>query len=221
MSTLAAVSIVLSALLIGTGLHAQEIRPEEPVQAPAPDPRDFPEGIAEIEDELVVRTNAIRRDDGVPPLVVDPTLARLAREHSCRMARQDFFSHTEPAEGDLPSRLRAAGTPFEMVGENIAQTSDTDQPLEAAIQGWMQSPGHRANILQPGFTRTGAGVCRSGPAYFFTQIFLRSGGAWRLEPRSRSSTRAGASTRDSVSRSPSPGRILRSLGALHRRLEAL
>jgi uncharacterized protein YkwD len=178
MLMMAVATAVASLLLAGSGLQAQESRPpEEPTRVPAPGRADIPTGVAEMEQQVVDRTNAIRRDDGVAPLALDATLARLAREHSCRMAGQQFFAHGEPAGGDLPARLRAAGASFEMAGENIARTTDANDPVEAAIQGWMKSQGHRTNILQPAFTRTGVGVCREGPIYFFTQIFLRSGGA--------------------------------------------
>ena len=85
------------------------------------------------------------------------------------------------ADGTTVSdRLRAAGKTFIAIGENLASSTATREPVEAAMDGWMKSPGHRENILRPDFTDTGVGVCHDGATYYFTQLFLRPGRARRV-----------------------------------------
>jgi uncharacterized protein YkwD len=169
--------VLTASLLAGVAPLAGAAPSEERGRVPGSSADAVAAKVAAMERDVLDRTNGIRRDRGLRALGADPTLSRLAREHSCDMAREDLLSHTTPAGGDLLARLRAAGTPFEMVGENVAQTSGVDRPVATVIQGWMDSPGHRRNILQPDFTHTGAGACRGDGGYFFTQIFTRARGA--------------------------------------------
>jgi uncharacterized protein YkwD len=129
--------------------------------------------LAQIERDIAEQVNRIREEKQLGRLTTDPALSELARAHSCRMAREGSFGHVGPAEMSVPARLRATGKTYEIVGENVAKTIDVERPVEAAMQGWMNSPGHRANILRAGFTHTGVGACVQEGAYFFTQIFLR------------------------------------------------
>lgn len=134
----------------------------------APEPE-----VATMERQVVERVNEIRREHGAQPLEVDRELARIARDYSCRMARQEFFAHEAPDGGGIGGRLRAARKPFRAVGENLARNLNAPDPVDAAFGGWMQSEGHRKNILRQSFTETGVGICRSERGYHFTQIFLR------------------------------------------------
>ena len=129
--------------------------------------------IAAIEREIVQRINDIRREQGLQPLEVDQELARVAHDYSCRMARQDFFSHIGPDGETVADRVREAGKEYRLVGENLARNTNAREPAEVAVQGWMDSPRHRENILRPGFIETGVGVCREGARYYFTQVFLQ------------------------------------------------
>jgi uncharacterized protein YkwD len=88
------------------------------------------------------------------------------------MAEKDFFAHVSPAGENVADRVREAGHPYVLVGENLAMMTNAPQPAQIAVQGWMESPGHRENILRRGFTETGVGVCREGRTYYFTQIFM-------------------------------------------------
>jgi uncharacterized protein YkwD len=134
------------------------------------------EGAARIdrmEQEVVRRVNAVRRQHGRAPLERDRALARTARDYSCRMAAHRFFSHQPPDGSTLADRIRAAGKPYEVVGENLAMNVDVADPVAAAVQGWMKSRTHRDNILRREFTETGVGICRRDGSYYFTQLFLR------------------------------------------------
>lgn len=125
--------------------------------------------LARTVDEVVVLTNRERAGAGLPPLAVDPHLAGAAQAYSTDMAVRAFYSHTSP-EGTQPwDRAAAAGSTRRSIGENIAcgQRSAAE-----VVEGWMNSPGHRANILKPGFTHIGIGFAGGGPAgTYWTQLF--------------------------------------------------
>ncbi|NEA98292.1 CAP domain-containing protein [Streptomyces sp. SID13726] len=125
--------------------------------------------LARTVDEVVRLTNRERTGAGLPPLAVDPLLARAAQGYSTDMAVRAFYSHTSP-EGSQPwDRASAAGSTRRMIGENIARGQRS--PAEV-VEGWMNSPGHRANILKPDFTHIGIGFAGGGPAgTYWTQMF--------------------------------------------------
>ena len=132
---------------------------------------------SDAEIAVVRHVNAVRAEHMRPPLRVDPELARIAREYSCALLGRGALSHTGTDGTTVSDRIRAAGKTFLAVGENLASSTDTREPVAAAIKGWMNSAGHRENILRPDFTDTGAGVCHDGTTYYFTQLFLRPGRA--------------------------------------------
>jgi uncharacterized protein YkwD len=136
-------------------------------------PAGVPAEIAALEREVVERINAIRRERGLSALQANATLAQVARDYSCLMARRDFFSHTGPDGSTVADRVREVGVEYRLVGENLARNTNARQPVELAVQGWMDSEGHRENILRAAFTETGVGICREGDRYYFTQIFLQ------------------------------------------------
>lgn len=128
-----------------------------------------PAELARTIDEVVALTNRERAGAGLPPLHADPPLARAAQAYSTDMAVRAFYSHTSP-EGTQPwDRAAAAGSTRRSIGENIAcgQRSAAE-----VVEGWMNSPGHRANILKPDFTHIGIGFAGGGPAgTYWTQLF--------------------------------------------------
>ena len=109
------------------------------------------------EAELLRLVNAERAQAGLDPVTLDPELAAIGREHSEEMFRLGYFAHTSPVEGDPGARLEAADVLYLVSGENLAFAPT----VEIAHAGLMNSPGHRANILNPAFTRLGVGVVRS------------------------------------------------------------
>ena len=136
-------------------------------------PAQTSSAIAASEQEVVRRINAIRRERGLQPLATNDALGQIARDYSCLMAREDFFSHTSPTNGIVADRVREANIAYRQVGENLARNTNATDPVVVAVQGWMDSPGHRENILRESFTETGVGICREGSRYYFTQIFLQ------------------------------------------------
>ena len=125
-----------------------------------------------VERAVLDAVNDTRRSGGLEPLQSDEALARIARDHSCAMARRGFFDHKSPDGETMGDRIRKAGTRYASVAENIARI-DGPEPAGRAVAGWLKSPGHRKNIMTPGFTQSGVGACRAGRAVYFTQLFLR------------------------------------------------
>ncbi|MCA1567194.1 MAG: CAP domain-containing protein [Acidobacteria bacterium] len=118
--------------------------------------------------------NAQRRARGESSLVWDAELTRMARLHSENMARQNFFDHIDPQGQNMTMRARACGVcGWSAIAENIAYNSGYDDPAGFAVERWMTSSKHRANLLRQGFTHSGVGVARAADGrVFFTQVFV-------------------------------------------------
>ncbi len=144
--------------------------------APLPPAAPFSESEApsleRLEEAVLKEVNRVRQEHGLAPLAYDTRLARLAREHSRAMHEYEFFDHVDPQGRDVAARARAAGIEYRRIGENIAFNEGITYPIAAAVEGWLASPGHRANILNAHFQRTGVGIWRENQSYYFTQIFL-------------------------------------------------
>lgn len=119
--------------------------------------------------EVTDLTNRERARAGLPPLAGDALLTRAAQAHSTDMVVRAFYSHTGP-DGSRPwDRAAAAGSTRRTIGENIA--CGQRSPAEV-VDGWMNSPGHRANILKREFTHIGIGFAGGGKAgTYWTQLF--------------------------------------------------
>jgi uncharacterized protein YkwD len=136
----------------------------------APSPAAAP--ASEYESWVHWAVNEERRRAGLQSLAWDDRLAEQARAHSRRMVERGFFEHRDPELGDLGARLKRARIRCFTCAENIFQQQGHLNPPAVAVENWMKSPGHRANILTPAFTRTGVGVAvRRDGTHFFTQIF--------------------------------------------------
>jgi uncharacterized membrane protein required for colicin V production len=101
--------------------------------------------------------NQEREKVGLAPLKADPALTAVARAHSEEMFQLGYFSHQSPTAGDPAARLTKADVQFVLMGENIAWAPT----VAIAHEGLMNSPGHRANILNAAFSRVGIGIIRS------------------------------------------------------------
>ncbi|MFJ5274182.1 CAP domain-containing protein [Streptomyces sp. NPDC088358] len=127
------------------------------------------DGLARTSREVVALTNAERAGEGLPPLLADTPLTTAAQAHSDDMVARAFYSHTSP-DGRRPwDRAAAAGSARRTIGENIACGQRSPDEV---VRGWMNSPGHRANILKPDFTHIGIGLAGGGDAgTYWTQLF--------------------------------------------------
>jgi uncharacterized protein YkwD len=139
-----------------------------------------------IEARVFEQVNALRERRGVRPLAADAALAQAARDHSCDMARAGRLSH-RLAAGGIAERMKRSGQAFARVGENIAAVPGAGT-VARAMQSWLESPPHRDNMLRPEFSRSGVGACRTGGAYYLTQIFVEPAESGGLGSRRASST---------------------------------
>ena len=132
---------------------------------------DVPGGLSAVDARILELTNAARASAGCPALTIDNRLAAASLVHGQNMARLGFFSHTG-ADGTQPwDRALAAGYDYRSIGENIAAGYST---ADAAFTGWMNSAGHRANILNCSYRNVGLSyVAAPGSqwGYYWGQLF--------------------------------------------------
>lgn len=132
----------------------------------------------EVEEFVHALINRERQSFGLSPLSKNPLLMNLAKEHSISMASYRILSHGRIAG----EKSFGYGQPTDTTrGENISLTPQRKwvpgpylslkEVCEWAVSGWMESEGHRENILEPGFTKTGIGVSRRGEYLYMTQMF--------------------------------------------------
>ena len=127
-----------------------------------------------IERRAFDRTNEVRAQNGLTRLAWDADLCRMARVHAESMATLGFFAHETPDGFRLKDRARAMGIlRFKVLGENIAYNQGYEDPGAFAVERWMISPGHRANILYRGFQASAIGsfVASDGSVYL-AQVFI-------------------------------------------------
>ncbi len=135
-------------------------------EAPLPDPAEMERGTWEA-------ANAERRKRGLAALAWDDVLAAVARAHSRDMARRSYMGHESPEGVGPADRVRAAGIAYRALAENVASNVHMDEPVAAAVAGWIESRPHRKNLLSAEFTRTGVGVAVDDEGrVIFTQLFL-------------------------------------------------
>ncbi|MFD7437996.1 sigma-70 family RNA polymerase sigma factor [Streptomyces sp. NPDC059861] len=118
--------------------------------------------------QVVALVNKERSAAGCGPLSEDGQLNEAAQGHSQDMAARDFFDHTNPDGADPGQRTTAAGYNWSTYGENIARGQQTP---EAVMDSWMNSPGHRANILNCSFKDIGVGIHNGSGGPWWTQNF--------------------------------------------------
>lgn len=119
--------------------------------------------------------NEQRERTKLSPLTWHAQVAYAARDHSKNMAERNFFGHRDPRLGDVDQRLNRFRIAWRTCGENIFALQGYSNPAQVAVQGWMGSPGHRANILEKEFTHAGVGVYyhERDKCFYLTQIFIR------------------------------------------------
>lgn len=120
-----------------------------------------------FEQEVVELTNAERAKHGLSALQIDETLSKVAREKSRDMAANGYFSHQSPTYGSPFDMMKQYGVDYRTAGENIAKGQTTP---EQVVNGWMNSEGHRANILNGNYTHIGVGYVEQGNHW--TQQFI-------------------------------------------------
>jgi uncharacterized protein YkwD len=106
------------------------------------------------------------RQKAAPPLVWDEKLERAAQRHADDMARKKFFSHTGSDKSTVSSRVDKEAFVWMLVGENLADGYKNEADV---VAGWMTSPGHCKNIMNPEFTHMGVAVSKDGR--YWVQVF--------------------------------------------------
>ncbi|MFI6122407.1 sigma-70 family RNA polymerase sigma factor [Streptomyces sp. NPDC051064] len=136
----------------------------EPARAPAPKASSAPS----VAEEVIALVNSERAKEECAPVSGNSLLTKAASRHSADMVARDYFSHTSPDGTDPGARITAAGYRWSTYGENIAK----GQPTAAAVMdSWMNSSGHRANILNCAFKEIGIGREDSSGGPVWTQNF--------------------------------------------------
>lgn len=153
-----------------------------PAATPKPTPKVTPKPIPQgtpatdssyntaMEASILTLVNVERQKAGLKPLVLDSQLTQVARLKSRDMHDAGYFSHTSPTYGSPFDMMSHFGITYRAAGENIAVGQKDG---DAVMQAWMNSPGHRANILNPNYTHIGIGAFVSADGYhtYFTQEF--------------------------------------------------
>lgn len=123
--------------------------------APAASARGQAPALTSSERSLLAEVNGVRKSHGLRPLSVDRALLRVARGYSATMLKTNVFTH-----GAMGARLAASGARGPFFGENLAWGTGPYAKARHIVRSWMGSPGHRANLLRPGWTRIGLGIAK-------------------------------------------------------------
>lgn len=137
---------------------------EEPVELPR---------ASEKAHQLFDLMNAARRDAGVEPLEWDASLEEVAYARAANLVDNGYFDHYAPDGESAFSELAARGIQYRLAGENLARNNYLEaKTVAAAFDGLMNSPGHRANILEPRFSSVGVAAVKDGKMWVYVMVFL-------------------------------------------------
>lgn len=126
--------------------------------------------VKRIESLVIQLTNQERAKNGLKPFTQNWELSRISRIKAMDMRDHHYFSHTSPTYKDPFTMIRNFGISYQAAAENIAAGQKTPQEV---VQSWMNSPGHRANILNAGYTQIGVGYANGGSyGYYWVQQFI-------------------------------------------------
>lgn len=123
--------------------------------------------INQIAMQVIDLTNKERQKNGLPALKADSSLSKVAQAKSNDMNAKHYFSHTSPTYGSPFDMMRDFGVTYRSAGENIAMGQPTAQQV---VTAWMNSEGHRKNILSPNYTNIGVGYTKTGN--YWSQMFI-------------------------------------------------
>ena len=148
------------------------VEPEKPAEQEKPVEQEVPPAgvdasVRAYEREVVRLVNEERAKHGLAALTEDESLSDLARRKSQDMRDNGYFDHNSPTYGSPFQMMKSFGITYRTAGENIAMGYRTP---EAVVNAWMNSPGHRANILNASYTTIGVGYVAAGN--YWTQEFI-------------------------------------------------
>lgn len=155
---------------------SQPTKPTQPNNPPAQQPApsqpapSTPATNSQFEQQVVQLVNQERAKAGLKPLIHDAQLSQVARAKSQDMINKGYFSHNSPTYGSPFDMMKQFGISYRTAGENIAAGQRTPAQV---VQAWMNSSGHRANILNSQFTHIGVGYATGGSyGHYWTQMFI-------------------------------------------------
>ncbi len=124
-----------------------------------------------VENEVVRLVNIERSKKGLQSLSANWQLSRCARYKSQDMIDKNYFAHNSPTYGTPFDMMKAFGLSYSAAAENIAKGQRTAQEV---VNAWMNSPGHRSNILSPSYMEIGVGLAKdSAGRHYWTQMFIK------------------------------------------------
>ncbi len=129
------------------------------------------DSVKQLEQQVVDLVNAQRSKNGLPALTHNWELSRVARYKSQDMIDKNYFSHTSPTYGSPFDMMKSFGISYTAAGENIAKGQNSPQSV---MNAWMNSSGHRANILNKSYNQIGVGVAKDSRGnLYWTQMFIK------------------------------------------------
>ncbi|MFV0520282.1 MAG: SafA/ExsA family spore coat assembly protein [Lachnospirales bacterium] len=140
------------------------IYPNDQITVPLPD-----ETLKTVEQEVVNLVNAERKKQNLAPLTIDWQVSRVAQYKSEDMGNNNYFSHNSPTYGSPFDMLKSFKISYSYAGENIAKGQKTPT---AVVEAWMNSAGHKENILNSKFTKIGIGYYVKNGTVYWTQMFI-------------------------------------------------
>ena len=154
-------------------------KPESTPSTPSTNPEQKPESTPEqkpstdfssYQQQVLDLVNAERTKRGISALTLDSNLSSVATKKSQDMVNKNYFDHTSPTYGSPFDMMKQFGISYRTAGENIAKGQKTPQEV---VTAWMNSEGHRKNILNPNFTNLGVGIAKdSKGTTYWTQMFI-------------------------------------------------
>ena len=154
-------------------------KPESTPSTPSTNPEQKPEStpqqkpstdFSSYQQQVLDLVNAERTKRGISALTLDSNLSSVATKKSQDMVNKNYFDHTSPTYGSPFDMMKQFGISYRTAGENIAKGQKTPQEV---VTAWMNSEGHRKNILNPNFTNLGVGIAKdSKGTTYWTQMFI-------------------------------------------------
>ncbi|SCI79008.1 uncharacterized protein%2C YkwD family [uncultured Clostridium sp.] len=152
---------------VNTSSKKSESKPET---TPTENKVSTPSGnFASFQKEILDLVNVERTNRGLQPLKFNNELSNVATKKSQDMIDRNYFDHTSPTYGSPFDMMKQFGISYRAAGENIAMGQKTPKEV---MNSWMNSPGHRKNILNPDFTELGVGIASNGSSIYWTQMFI-------------------------------------------------
>lgn len=169
----AVVTEATPASTVAPAIEAPPVVPEqETTPAPSATPVPFPVA-SDRAAQLLDLMNEARAAESLPPLTADVTLEGVALARARSLVGLDYFAHYAPDGSSAFSELASLGVAYGLAGENLARNNYPDgRTVQVAFDGLMASPSHRANILEPRFTRAGVIATHAGSMWLYVTVFM-------------------------------------------------